>query len=119
MDFTYVLLTVIAGPLSALIIAWLFSSNEQQALTAQRFKKLRSLTLKITVLCASIFMMLRCGYEFVQFTNSEAPVSRNEIVKLFVYFANFWIFLGATTLFAAIWRSSSLDALNKTPAEAG
>ena len=119
MGLTDAVLTIITGTLSAGIIAWLFSSKEQQALTAERIKRIRSLSFKILVLCASIFMVLRCGYPFVQFINSEAPISRSEIVELFVYFANFWIFMIAATLFAVIWRSTSLDAVNKNPAEAG
>jgi hypothetical protein len=54
------------------------------------------------------FVMARSAYGFATFATSAGPVSRIEVIELFVYFMNFFVFLGAGTLFAAIWRATVL-----------
>lgn len=119
MGFTDVVLTIFAATLSGSIVAWLFSSKEQQMLTADRVKKFTSLSFRILVLFMGGLGMFRCIYAFVQFANSKEPISRIEIVELLVFSMNFLIFLVATTLFAAIWRHLVLEARKKIPAETG
>lgn len=119
MGFTDVVLTFIAATLSGAIVAWFFSSKEQQALTAERVRKLSSLSFKIIVLCMGCLGLAKCVHVFILFAKADAPISRIEIVELFVYFLNFLVFLIATTSFAAIWRHQVLRASNKNPAEAG
>ncbi len=119
MDFTDVVLTFIAATLSGAVVTWFFSSKEQQALTAERVRNFSSLSFKIIVICMGCLGAAKCIHVFVLFAKADAPISRIEIVELFVYFLNFLVFLIATTTFAAIWRHQALSISNKNPAEAG
>lgn len=116
MGISELALAIFPTVFTALVVAWLFATPEQLVHTAERIRKLRSLSYKVIVIFMGSIAVLRCGYAFVEFAKSDLPISRIDIVELFAYFLNFLVALIATTVFATIWRHT---ALNKNPAEAG
>ena len=108
MDTSLFIQTIITAVIAGFIVTWLFASPESRESAVAQIRKLRSLSFKVMVLAMAAFVMARSAYAFVAFATSTAPVSRIEVIELFVYFMNFFAFLSAGILFATIWRMSVL-----------
>ncbi|WP_093527476.1 hypothetical protein [Pseudomonas sp. NFPP24] len=108
MDTSLFVQTVIASVISGGIVAWLFASPASRESAAMQIRKIRSFGFKVAVLVMAAFVMARSAYGFATFATSNGPVSRIEVIELFVYFMNFFAFLCAGTLFAALWRATVL-----------
>lgn len=100
--------TVVASVISGFIVAWLFASPASRESATIQIRKIRSFGFKVAVLAMATFVAARSAYGFVSFATSTGPISRIEVIELFVYFMNFFAFLCAGTLFAAIWRATVL-----------
>lgn len=108
MDTSLFIQTFVSPVISGCIVAWLFASPEGRESAATQIRKIRSIGFKVAVLAMVAFVMARSAYGFVSFATSTGPVSRFEVIELFVYFMNFFAFLSAGTLFAIIWRTTVL-----------
>lgn len=120
MDTSLFIQTIIASVISGFIVAWLFASPERRETAAIQIRKIRSFSFKVAVLAMVAFVMARSVYGFASFATSTEPVSRFEVIELFVYFMNFFAFLSAGMLFAIIWRTTALKerAEKAKPSEA-
>lgn len=103
--------TVISGVISGAIVAWLFASPERRQDAINQVRKLRSFGFKVMVLTLLGMAMAWCAYAFVRFANATGPITRSEVIELFVHFMNFFVFLTAAIIFAAIWRASVLKQM--------
>jgi hypothetical protein len=115
MDTTSVLVNFLLTVFGGLFVAWLFAPTDATGRALRRLRIMGSYLYRTLALFGAVAMLVSSAYEFYKFAYSSAPITRLEVVGLFFYMLNFFVYLVATTAIVAIWSRGTPQTANESP----
>ncbi|UUN86550.1 hypothetical protein [Pseudomonas extremorientalis] len=109
--FTGLLTTVIGGS----FVAWLFAPADVLGGAVRRLRIMGSILYRSLALLGALAMLISSANEFYKFAYSEAPIQRMEVIGLFFYMLNFFVYLVATIAVTAIWAKGEGSNRSERP----
>lgn len=104
MDVSGMITAFIPSLLATILGAWLFCTPDTNERAIRRLKLCGNFLYRAGALFGGCAMVTTSGYEFYKFAYSEDPISRLEIIGLFFYMLNFFVYLIATVAVIACWN---------------
>jgi hypothetical protein len=93
------LTTLIGG----VFVAWLFAPTDVAGQALRRLRIMGSYLYRALGLLGACGMLVSNAYEFYKFAYSDTPIQRLEIIGLFFYMLNFFLYLVVTVVIISIW----------------
>jgi len=107
MDTTSVLVNFLFTVIGGLFVAWMFAPTDATGRALRRLKIMGSYLYRGLALLGAAAMLVSSAYEFYKFAYSEAPIARLEVIGLFFYMLNFFVYLVATIAVVAVWSKGT------------
>jgi len=103
MDISSVTVGLITTVIGGAFVTWLYGPADANLRALRRLKIMGSILYKVLGLLGALGMVISCAFEFYRFAYSEAPIQRLEIVGLFFYMLNFFVYLLSGLAILMIW----------------
>ena len=113
MDTTSVIVNFVQTVIGGIFIAWLFAPTNATGRALRRLRIMGSFLYRGLALVGAVAMLISSAYEFYKFAYSAAPIARLEVVGLFFYMLNFFVYLVATVAIVAIWSRGTSQPPNQ------
>lgn len=115
MDASGVLTSLLTTVIGGTFVAWLFAPADVLGGALRRLKIMGSILYRSLALLGAIAMLISSANEFYKFAYSEAPIGRLEIIGLFFYMLNFFVYLVAAIAVTAIWAKGEGSKRSERP----
>jgi len=103
MDTSGIIANFLTTLIGGVFVAWLFAPTDVAGQALRRLRIMGSFLYRALALLGASAMLVSNAFEFYKFAYSEAPIARLEIIGLFFYMLNFFVYLVATVAIVAIW----------------
>lgn len=115
MDTTSVLVNFLLTVIGGLFVAWMFAPTDATGRALRRLRIMGSYLYRTLALLGAVAMLVSSAYEFYKFAYSESPITRLEVVGLFFYMLNFFVYLVATIAVVAVWSRGTPQTTRQNP----
>jgi hypothetical protein len=115
MDTSGILINLLTSIIGGAFVAWLFAPTDVTGQALRRLKIMGSILYRTLGLLGACVMLFSSAYEFYKFAYSDAPIERIEVIGLFFYALNFFVYLIITMALILIWIKGDKQPAIKTP----